>query len=304
MWLIFEIFVVLFKIFVCYIEAVFRAIVRPSKKNIEGQTVLITGAGGGIGRQLALEFAAHGAKLVLWDINKDSNEETAAQVRASGNVAHTFDCDCSNREDVYRVAAKVQREVGDVDILVNNAGILCGKKLMNLKDIEIERTMRINTLAHFWTVRSFLPNMLEKNKGHIVNITSLAGSFPVCNLTDYCASKFGATGFSHSLALELYEMGKTGIKVTCIQPHTTNTGLVWHPKTRFPSLYPTLEPDYVAKETVAGTLRDEPVVMIPCLAAVNLLMTVIMPLKAQMVIYDFLQVGVGEHVPADEKKSD
>ena len=90
----------------------------------------------------------------------------------------------------------------------------------------------IFTCVALQTVRSFLPNMLEKNKGHIVNITSLAGSFPVCNLTDYCASKFGATGFSHSLALELYEMGKTGIKVTCIQPHTTNTGLVWHPKTR------------------------------------------------------------------------
>lgn len=70
----------LFKIFICHIEAVFRIIVRPSKKNIERQTVLITGAGGGIGRQLALEFATHGAKLVSWDINKDSNEETAAQV--------------------------------------------------------------------------------------------------------------------------------------------------------------------------------------------------------------------------------
>lgn len=65
-------------------------------------------------------------------------------------MAHTFACDCSSREDVYRVAAKVQREVGEVDILVNNAGILSGKKLMNLKDVEIERTLRINTLAHFW----------------------------------------------------------------------------------------------------------------------------------------------------------
>ncbi|XP_068671870.1 estradiol 17-beta-dehydrogenase 11-like [Montipora foliosa] len=304
MWLIFEIFEVLFKIFICHIEAVFRIIVRPSKKNIEGQTVLITGAGGGIGRQLALEFAAHGAKLVLWDINKDSNEETAAQVRARGKVAHTFDCDCSSREDVYRVAAKVQQEVGDVDILVNNAGIMSGKKLMNLKDVEIERTMRINTLAHFWTVRSFLPNMLENNKGHIVNITSLAGSFPVCNLTDYCASKFGATGFSHSLALELYEMGKTGIRVTCVQPHITNTGLVWHPKARFPSLHPILEPEYVAKEAVAGTLRDQSVVLIPSHTAVHFALNAFMPVKAQLVLYDFFQVGVGEHVPAHEKKSD
>lgn len=79
----------------------------------------------------------------------DSNEETAAQVRALGKEAHTYVCDCSSKDDVYRVAVKVQREVGEVDILVNNAGILSGRKLMNLKDVEIERTMRINTLAHF-----------------------------------------------------------------------------------------------------------------------------------------------------------
>ena len=79
-------------------------------------------------------------------------------------MAHTFDCDCSSREDVYRVAAKVQQEVGDVDILVNNAGIMSGKKLMNLKDVEIERTMRINTLAHFWV-------SLEHDCGTCMNCT-------------------------------------------------------------------------------------------------------------------------------------
>ena len=83
-------------------------------------------------------------------LNTDSNEETAAQVRALGKVAHAFVCDCSSKGDVYRVAAKVQREVGEVDILVNNAGIASGRKLMNLKDVDIERTISINTLAHFW----------------------------------------------------------------------------------------------------------------------------------------------------------
>ena len=81
-------------------------------------------------------------------------------------------------------------------------------------------------------MRAFLPDMVEKNKGHIVNITSIAGSFATANLTYYCASKFGATGFSQSLTLELREMGKTGFKVTCVQPYTVNTGLVWYPKPR------------------------------------------------------------------------
>lgn len=80
----------------------------------------------------------------------DSNEETANKVRSRGSEAHTYVCDCSSREDVYRVSAQVLREVGHVDILVNNAGIMSGKKILNLKDEEIERTMKINTLAHFW----------------------------------------------------------------------------------------------------------------------------------------------------------
>ena len=80
----------------------------------------------------------------------DSNEETANKVQSRGGKAHTYVCDCSSREDVYRVSAQVLREVGHVDILVNNAGIMSGKKILNLKDEEIERTMKINTLAHFW----------------------------------------------------------------------------------------------------------------------------------------------------------
>lgn len=79
-------------------------------------------------------------------------------MRALGKVAHTFVCDCSSREDIYHVAAKVQRDVGHVDILVNNAGILSGKKILNLKDVEIERTMRVNTMAHFWV--SFTEQLL------------------------------------------------------------------------------------------------------------------------------------------------
>ncbi|CAH3020905.1 unnamed protein product [Porites evermanni] len=304
MWLIFELFLVWLKIIYYWAEAVFRAVVRPPKKDIEGQIVLITGAGGGIGRKLSLEFAAHGARLVLWDINKDTNEETAAQVRAIGKVAHTYVCDLSSKDDIYRVSAKVQREVGPVDILVNNAGILSGRKLLNLKDEDIERTMKINTLAHFWTIRSFLPRMLERNKGHIVNITSLAGSFPTANLTDYCASKFGATGLNHSLALELHQMGRDDIKLTCVQPYTVNTGLVWHPESRFPSLYPTLEVDYVAKEIVAGTLRDEPLVIIPRAVVLNYALAGLMPIKAGYVLFDFLRVGVGEHIPGEEKKAD
>lgn len=94
-------------------------------------------------------------------------------MRALGKVAHTYVCDISSKDDVYRVGAKVQREVGPVDILVNNAGIMIGRKFLNLKDEDIERTMKINTLAHFWVIsKVFQYQMLFFPPVRLLNLLS------------------------------------------------------------------------------------------------------------------------------------
>lgn len=111
---------------------------------------LVTGAGQGLGRQLALKFAECGSTLVLWDINEEKVQAVAEEIRAKGNDAFAYVCDCSKREEVYAVAAQVRREVGDVAILVNNAGVVSGRKLVDSRDEEIERSFSVNTLAHFW----------------------------------------------------------------------------------------------------------------------------------------------------------
>lgn len=111
---------------------------------------LVTGAGQGLGRQLALKFADCGATLVLWDINEEKVFSVAEEVRALGNEAFAYVCDCSKREEVYRVAERVKREVGDIAILVNNAGVVSGKRLLESSDATIENTFQVNTLAHYW----------------------------------------------------------------------------------------------------------------------------------------------------------
>lgn len=90
--------------------------------------------------------------------------------------------------------------------MINNAGIVSGKKVLEVDDKSIERTMMVNTASHGYTVKQFLPKMLEKNKGHIVTIASCAGIVGVCGLTDYCASKFGAFGFDEALRMELRKL--------------------------------------------------------------------------------------------------
>ncbi|NXS20464.1 RDH10 dehydrogenase, partial [Mystacornis crossleyi] len=138
-----------------------------------------TGAGSGLGRLFALEFARRRALLVLWDINTQSNEETAGMVQhiyremaeeaaaAAPGVAgdgekdvlphcnlqvYTYTCDVGKRENVYLTAERVRKEVGEVSVLVNNAGVVSGHHLLECPDELIERTMMVNCHAHFWVI--------------------------------------------------------------------------------------------------------------------------------------------------------
>lgn len=133
-------------------KAILPSFSRSRLPDFSADVCLVTGAAQGLGRQLALKFAECGATLVLWDVNEEKVFEVAEEVRALGlgNEAFAYKCDCSSREDVYQVAERVKREVGDVAILVNNAGVVSGKKLMENNDDDIEKTFQVNTLSHYW----------------------------------------------------------------------------------------------------------------------------------------------------------
>ena len=136
-------------------------------KDLAGRVTLITGAASGIGRLMAIRFAAAGAVLVLWDIRLDLLEETKELIHAETPDAevHLFRCDLSQREEIYRVAVEVKEIVRKVDILVNNAGIVSGKHFLSCEDQLIERTMAVNVMAHMWLAKCFLPAMIEENLG-------------------------------------------------------------------------------------------------------------------------------------------
>ncbi|GBM05841.1 Short-chain dehydrogenase/reductase family 16C member 6 [Araneus ventricosus] len=119
------------------------------KKTITGQTVLITGAGSGVGRQLAIEFSKHSVCLVMLDVNRSSLILTEKLLNP-GSRTFIYDCDVSDRERVYQVARDIKEQVGKVDILVNNEGIVSGKGLLEIPDEKIEKTMQVNSLSHFW----------------------------------------------------------------------------------------------------------------------------------------------------------
>ncbi|KAI5642090.1 short chain dehydrogenase domain-containing protein [Phthorimaea operculella] len=134
-------------------------------------------------------------------------------------LCHGYVVDLTNRDDIYRVAKRTSEEVGRVSILINNAGVVSGTYLLDTPDHLIQRTFDVNVLSHFWTVKAFLPQMIENSDGHIVTIASMAGQVGVAKLVDYCASKSAACGFDEALKIELETQGVKGVYTSLICPY-------------------------------------------------------------------------------------
>ncbi|UMM11298.1 hypothetical protein L5515_000652 [Caenorhabditis briggsae] len=176
--------------------------------------------------------------------------------------AKAYTVDLSDYKEINRTADLVKKEVGKVDILINNAGIVTGKKLLQCPDELMIKTMAVNTNALFFTTKNFLPAMLEQNKGHIVTIASMAGKCGVAGLVDYCASKHGAVGFNDSLASELYSL-KKDVKTTVVCPIYINTGMFDGAQTRWPTLLPIMEPEFVVDCIIEAVLTDRAFLALP-----------------------------------------
>ncbi|XP_072763828.1 short-chain dehydrogenase/reductase family 16C member 6-like isoform X2 [Anoplolepis gracilipes] len=219
--------------FIC--KCTFKIFIPISKKSVANEIVLITGAGHGIGKELAIGYASLGATVICWDINKETNQQTMKEIKIMGKQrVYAYQCNVADREEVFRVAKKVREEVGDVTILVNNAGIGIVKKLLDHSVDEITRVIDVNIMSHFWTLRAFLPSMIEKNHGHVVAISSVAAFLGVTHGTVYCSTKSAIKALMEAVFNELcaYSKGKFLIKFTTIYPALILTGLVKKPRIR------------------------------------------------------------------------
>ncbi|KAJ6657503.1 hypothetical protein lerEdw1_002438 [Lerista edwardsae] len=259
-----------------FLEAFVQLFIPAKKKSVQGEIVLITGSGHGLGRATAYEFARHQCRLVLWDINKHGVEETAEECRRLGATAHAFVVDCSKKEEIYRAATKVKQEIGDVDILMNNAGFIAPTDLLSVKDDEIQRTFDVNILSHYWTTKAFLPTMLKNNHGHIVTVASAAGHIVAPFVVAYCSSKFAAVGFHRSLTEELSALRKDSVKTSCVCPMFINSNFVTGASAR---LMPPLEPEEVAKRVMQGILTNERMIFVPSFLRVTAMLDRFLPTR-------------------------
>lgn len=228
--------------------------------SIANSTVLITGGASGIGKIMArLCGEAGAARILIWDRDRPKTEETVAEFRAAGHDAHAWITDVSDVQAIRAAAREVLDRFGGIDILVNNAGIIVGGTFSTNAHEDIRRTLDINTAALMHIALEFLPGMIERKRGHIVNIASAAGMIAVPKMSVYVASKHAVVGWSESLRLELEAVSRH-LHVTTVTPSYISTGMfegVRSPVIRL------LKPEVAARRIIRGIQRNRIFVRMP-----------------------------------------
>lgn len=186
--------------------------------SIQHQVAVVTGAGRGMGRAIAVELGKLGARVVLVARSKAQLEETG---RIIGPSASVMPADVRKKEELQNVFEQTATAFGPVDILVNAAGLGIFGSVVDYKDEDFGTIIETNLRGIFYTCRFVLPSMIERKKGHIINIASIAGKVGSATRAVYCASKFGVVGFTESLAEEVRQYG---IRAAIICPGSTDSG--------------------------------------------------------------------------------
>lgn len=227
----------------------YKQLIKHKNMKIKDAVIVITGGASGIGRIMGRRALEMGAKSVaVWDINQENLDTVVAEHAALG-TARGYRVDVSDYEAVKAAYAATVADLGAVDILINNAGIVTTNATFDRNTAtDIERTIRINTIAPMYVAQVMLPDMISRDRGHICNIASAAGLLALPKMSVYTASKWATMGWSDSVWIELKQM-KSHVRITTFAPYFINTGMFDGVRSWF---FPILDPE----KTAARILRS------------------------------------------------
>lgn len=189
---------------------------------LRGATAVVTGGGSGIGRATALALAAAGARVHVADVDAGRAAGVAAEIAAAGGVAAGHAVDVADEGAVDRLAALLRERGERVDVLVNNAGVCSAGPVEEIGAAEWRRIFGVNVFGAVHAIRAFVPDMLGRGRGHVVNVASLAGLVPFPCVAAYTASKHALVGLSAAMGMEL---AGRGVFVSAVCPGAVRTAL-------------------------------------------------------------------------------
>ncbi|MBM7714648.1 3-oxoacyl-[acyl-carrier protein] reductase [Bacillus thermophilus] len=217
-------------------------------RNLQGKNALITGAGRGIGRATAIAFAKEGIHVGLIGKTFDNLEKVAKELEAYEVNVTVAVADVSDHDSVMAAVDHVKSELGPIDILINNAGIAKFGKFLDLTPEEFKRIIDVNVMGMYYVTRAVLPDMIERQSGDIINISSTAGQKGGPVMSAYSTSKFAVLGLTESL---MYEARKHNIRVTALTPSTVATDLAFAENLTDGNPEKVMQPEDIAEVMVA-----------------------------------------------------
>lgn len=194
-------------------------------RDFAGKIAVVTGAGSGIGRALAILLAERGAMLALVDIDRARLKHTQEQVKQYDVLSSVYEIDVASREAVEELASAVFSQHGAVHLLINNAGVSLVERVDAMDYEDFAWVMNVNFWGVVYGTKAFLPYLRQSDEAHIVNISSLFGLMSVPLQSAYNASKFAVRGFTESLKMEL---AGSSVGVSCVHPGGINTNITKH----------------------------------------------------------------------------
>ncbi len=233
-------------------------------RSLAGKRAVVTGGAMGIGLATVRRLVKEGVTVAIWDINDKAMAEVENEFKEVKDRVFIYKCDITKKEMVKESADKTKKDIGPVDILINNAGSAIGGRFCDKSLEQWDWLTQINLNSLYYTTYEFLPDMYERNTGHIVNVSSGAGVLGLANLAVYCATKFAVYGFTEALRIEAMT-DKKNIVFSSIHPGLIKTGLFEGGKFNFLGnlIFPLLEShDKIGEVIVNKALKKNKVTVL------------------------------------------
>jgi 3-oxoacyl-[acyl-carrier protein] reductase len=193
--------------------------------NFTDQVVVVTGAGRGIGKEITLQFAKHGAKVACIATKKENAEKVVEEIKLQSGVAMPYGCDVSQKDQVEVVFQSILEDLGTPTVLVNNAGVTRDTLLLRMKEEDWDQVLDVNLKGTFHCIKAVTRPMMKAHYGRIINISSIIGVSGAAGQVNYAASKAGLIGLTKSVAKEL---GSRGITCNVVAPGYIQTDMTEH----------------------------------------------------------------------------